>query len=155
MLVVLPFIFTLPLSEHTRTTTTMPLPTDRWTETAVHLAQCSSNFSTRPAARAVMYSFILLWRKYCINIIIQPTRSDLCNKCDQMLDSLRHSLSNKQRKVINNNYNQHLLKTRAFCDTYNTNITEAEEWKGNRDQILGCLESRVQLSPSARTRTPL
>ena len=90
---------------------------------------------TRPAARAVKYvSFIRLWRKYCINIKIQPSRSDLCDKCDQMLVSLRHSLSDGQRKVINDHYNQHLTKAKAFRNTYNANIEEAEKnggvWDG-------------------------
>ncbi|KAL5497222.1 hypothetical protein EMCRGX_G013654 [Ephydatia muelleri] len=51
----------------------------------------------------------------------------------------------------NDNYNQH-LKAKALRDTYNANIEKAEkEWKGrgqkDRDWILGCLESRAQLSP--------
>ena len=101
---------------------------------------------TRRAARDVKsLSFILLPHKYCIKIKIQ---CDLCDKCDEMLGWLRHSFSDEQHKAINNNCNQHLLKTWAFCDNYNPNITEAEkESKGSRDQILGCLESRVQLSP--------
>ena len=108
---------------------------------------------TRPAAHAVKYvSFIRLCRKYCINLKIRPSRSDLCDKCDQMLVSLRHSLSDWQRKVINDNYNQHLTKAKAFHDTYNANIKEAEkEWRGMgqkvQDQILSCLESRAQLPP--------
>ena len=97
-------------------------------------------------------SFIRLCRKYCINLKIRPSRSDLCDKCDQMLVSLRHSLSDWHRKVINDNYNHHLTKAKAFRDTYNANIKEAEkEWRGMgqkvRDQILSCLESRAQLPP--------
>ena len=65
--------------------------------------------------------------------------------------ALRHSLSDGQRKTANDNYNQH-LKAKALRDTYNANIEKAEkEWKGrgqkDRDWILGCLESRAQLSP--------
>ena len=105
---------------------------------------------TPPAARVVKYvSFIRLWRRYCFNIKIQPARSDLC---DQMLVTLRHSLSDEQRKTINDKYNQHLIKAKAFRDAYNANIEEAEkEWgrKGQkeRDQILGHLESRALMSP--------
>ena len=62
--------------------------------------------------------------------------------------TLRHSLSDGQRKTANDNYNQH-LKAKALRDTYNANIEK--EWKGrgqkDRDWILGCLESRAQLSP--------
>eukprot|EP00731_Ephydatia_muelleri_P005979 Em0003g227a len=77
--------------------------------------------------------------------------NDLCDKCDKMLVSLRHSLSDRQCKVINDHYDQHLTKAKAFHDTYNANIKEAEkEWRGMgqnfRDQILSCLESRAQLS---------
>ena len=80
------------------------------------------------------------------------TRSDLCDKCDQMLVTLRHSLSDEQRKTINDKYTQHLIKAKAFCDTYNANIEEAEkEWGRKRqkehDQILGHLESRALMSP--------
>ena len=69
-----------------------------------------------------------------------------------MLVLLRHSLSDGQRKVINDHYSQHLTTAKAFRDTYNANIEEAEkEWRGMghnvRDQILSCLESRAQLSP--------
>ena len=108
---------------------------------------------TPPAARVVKYvSFIRLWRRYCFNIKIQPARSDLCDKCDQMLVTLRHSLSDEQRKTINDKYNQHLIKAKAFRDAYNANIEEAEkEWgsKGQkeRDQILGHLESRALMAP--------
>ena len=108
---------------------------------------------TPPAARVVKYvSFITLWHRYCSNIKIQPARSDLCNKCDQMLVTLRHSLSDKQRKTINDKYNQHLIKAKAFRDAYIANIEEAKkEWgsKGQkeRDQILGHLESRALMSP--------
>ena len=68
-----------------------------------------------------------------------------------MLVSLRHRLSDRQCKVINDHYDQHLTKAKAFRDTYNANIKEAEkEWRGMgqnfRDQILSCLESRAQLS---------
>ena len=65
---------------------------------------------------------------------------------------LRRSVSDWQRKVINDHSNQHLTKAKAFRDTYNANIEEAEkEWRGMgknvRDQILSCLKSRAQLSP--------
>ncbi|KAL5493627.1 hypothetical protein EMCRGX_G014833 [Ephydatia muelleri] len=90
--------------------------------------------------------------KYCSNIKIQPARSDLCDKCDQMLVLLRHSLSDEKRKEKNDKYNQHLIKAKAYRDSYNTNIEDAEkEWgrkrQKDRDQILGCLDSRIQLSP--------
>ncbi|KAL5469180.1 hypothetical protein EMCRGX_G030396, partial [Ephydatia muelleri] len=83
---------------------------------------------------------------------IQPARSDLCDKCDQMLVTLRHSLSDKQRKTINDKYTQHLIKAKAFRDAYNANIEEAKkEWGRKRqkehDQILGHLESRALMSP--------
>ena len=103
--------------------------------------------------RAVKYvSFIGLWRSYCSNIKIQAARSDLCDKCDQWLVSLRHSLSDEQRKMINDRYNGHNIKAKAFRDSYNANIEEAESgWTGMRDtdreQILHRLESRTQISP--------
>ena len=104
-------------------------------------------------ARVVKYmSFITLWHKHCSNIKIQPARSDLCDKCDQMLVTLRHSLSDEQRKTINDKYTQHFIKAKAFRDAYNANIEEAEkEWGRKRqkehDQILGHLESRALMSP--------
>ena len=69
-----------------------------------------------------------------------------------MLVTLRHSLSDKQRKTINDKYTQHLIKAKAFRDAYNANIEEAEkEWGRKRqkehDQILGHLESRALMSP--------
>ena len=68
-----------------------------------------------------------------------------------MLVSLQHSLSDEKRKEKNDKYNQHLIKAKAFRDSYNTNIEDAEkEWgrkrQKDRDQILGCLDSRIQLS---------
>eukprot|EP00731_Ephydatia_muelleri_P027611 Em0019g484a len=107
---------------------------------------------TRLTACAVNYmSFITLWHRYCSNIKIQPARSDLCDKCDQMLVSLQHSLSDEKHKEKNDKYNQHHIKAKAFRDSYNTNIEDAEkEWgrkrQKDRDQILGCLDSRIQLS---------
>ena len=98
-------------------------------------------------ARVVKYvSFITLWHKHCSNIKIQPARNDLRDKCDQMLVTLRHSLSDEQRKTINDKYTQHLIKAKAFRDAYNANIEEAEkEWGRKRqkehEQILGHLES--------------
>ena len=48
-----------------------------------------------------------------------------------MLVTLRHSLSDGQCKVINDYYNQHLTKAKAFRGTYNANIEEAEkDWTG-------------------------
>ena len=104
---------------------------------------------TPPAARVVKYvSFITLWHRYCSNIKIQPARSDLCDKCDQMLVTLRHSLSDEQRKTINDKYNHHLIKAKAFRDAYNANIEEAEgKRQKERDQILGHLESRALMAP--------
>ena len=108
---------------------------------------------TCPAVRAVKYvSFIGLWRRYCSNVKIQAARSDLCDKCDQWLVSLRHSLSDEQHKMINDRYNQHNIKAKAFRNSYNANIEEAERgWRGmrntDREQILHRLESRAQLSP--------
>ena len=107
---------------------------------------------TPPASRVKYMSFITLWHRYCSNIKIQPARSDQCDKCDQMLVTLRHSLSDEQRKTINDKYNQHLIKAKAFCDAYNANIEEAEKgWKGKRqkerDPILGHLESRALMAP--------
>ena len=57
----------------------------------------------------------------------------------------------EKRKEKNDKYNQHLIKAKAFRDSYNTNIEDAEkEWGRKRqkdcDQILGCLDSRIQLS---------
>ena len=80
---------------------------------------------------------------------IQPARNDLCDKCDQILVMLRHSLSDEQRKTINDKY---IIKAKAFRDAYNANIEEAEkEWGRKRqkehDQILGHLESRALMSP--------
>ena len=69
-----------------------------------------------------------------------------------MLVTLRHSLSDEQRKTINDKYKQHLIKAKAFRDAYNANIEEAEKgWKGKRqkerDQILGHLGSRALMAP--------
>ena len=47
-------------------------------------------------------SFITLWHRYCSNIKIQPARSDLCDKCDQMLVSLQHSLSERKMTSTTN-----------------------------------------------------
>lgn len=96
-------------------------------------------------------TFIRLWREYCLNIKIQASCSDLCDKCDKTLVTLRHSLSDAQRKAINDSYNQHLSKAKELRERYNVNIEEAEkEWRGktqkDKDQILGNLKSRVQLS---------
>ena len=91
---------------------------------------------TPPAARVVKYaSFIRLWRRYCSNIKIQPACSHLCDKCDQMLVTLRHSLSDEQRKTINDKYNQHLNKAKAFRDAYmyKANIEDAEKGWGWKD----------------------
>ena len=104
-------------------------------------------------ARVVKYvSFITLWHKHCSNIKIQPARNDLRDKCDQMLVTLRHSLSDEQGKTINDKYTQHLIKAKAFRDAYNANIEEAEkEWGRKRqkehEQILGHLESSALMSP--------
>ncbi|KAL5515749.1 hypothetical protein EMCRGX_G000959 [Ephydatia muelleri] len=106
-------------------------------------------------ARVVKYvSFITLWHKHCSNIKIQPARNDLHDKCDQMLVTLRHSLSDEQRKTINDKYcrTQHLIKAKAFRDAYNANIEETEkEWGRKRqkehEQILGHLESSALMSP--------
>eukprot|EP00731_Ephydatia_muelleri_P011869 Em0006g763a len=89
---------------------------------------------------------------HCSNIKIQPARNDLRDKCDQMLVTLRHSLSDEQRKTINDKYTQHLIKAKAFRDAYNANIEEAEkEWGRKRqkehEQILGHLESSALMSP--------
>ena len=74
---------------------------------------------------------------YCSNIKIQPARSDLCDKCDQWLVSLRHSLSDEQCKNINDRNNKHNTKTKAFRDSHNANIEVAEkEWRGKRDKIV-------------------
>eukprot|EP00731_Ephydatia_muelleri_P009249 Em0004g1587a len=91
-----------------------------------------------------------------------PTCTQRSDKCDQMLVTLRHSLSDEQRKTINDKYTQHLIKAKAFCDAYNANIEEAEkEWGRKRqkehDQILGQLESRALISQQRGTlffRTP-
>ena len=92
---------------------------------------------TRLTACAVNYiSFITLWHRYYSNIKIQPARSDLCDKCDQMLLSLQHSLSDEKRTEKNDKYNQHLIKAKAFRDSYNTNIEDAEKEWGRKDQIL-------------------
>eukprot|EP00731_Ephydatia_muelleri_P015582 Em0009g6a len=69
-----------------------------------------------------------------------------------MLVTLRHSLSDEQRKTINDKYTQHLIKAMAFRDAYNANIEEAEkEWGRKRqkehEQILGHLESSALMSP--------
>ena len=104
-------------------------------------------------ARVVKYvSFITLWHKHCSNIKIQPARNDLRDKCDQMLVTLRHSLSDEQRKTINDKYTQHLIKAKAFRDAYNANIEEAEKELGRKrqkehEQILGHLESSALMSP--------
>ena len=107
-----------------------------------HLTACAVNY----------ISYITLWHRYCSNIKIQPAHSDLCDKCDQMLVSLRHSFSDEKCKEKNDKYNQHFIKAKAFRDSYNTNIEDAEKRWGRKrqkdcDQILGCLDSRIQLSP--------
>ena len=108
---------------------------------------------TPPVPHKVSYpTFIRLWRKYCLNIKIQASRSDLCDKCDRALVTLRHSLSDAQRKAINDSYNQHLSKAKELRERYNANIEVAEKvWRGktqkDKDRILGHLKSRVQLSP--------
>ncbi|KAL5493394.1 hypothetical protein EMCRGX_G014570 [Ephydatia muelleri] len=108
---------------------------------------------TPPVPHKVSYpTFIRLWRKYCLNIKIQASRSDLCDKCDRALVTLRHSLSDAQRKAISDNYNQHLSKAKELRERYNANIEVAEKvWRGktqkDKDRILGHLKSRVQLSP--------
>ena len=78
-------------------------------------------------------------------------RARVCVRTHMYNVTLRHSLSDGQRKTANDNYNQH-FKAKALRDTCNANIEKAEkEWKGrgqkDRDWILGCLESRAQLSP--------
>ena len=61
--------------------------------------------------------------------------------------------------MINDHYDQHLTKAKAFRDTYNANIKEAEkEWRGMgqnfRDQILSCLESRAPAVSFQLTHLP-
>lgn len=78
--------------------------------------------------------------------------SDLCDKCDQALVSLRHSLSDVQRKATNDKYSEHLSNAKQLRERYKVNIEEAEKgWKEetekDKEQILGCLVSRAQLSP--------
>ena len=109
---------------------------------------------TPPAACVVKYvSFITLWHKHCSNIKIQPARSDLCDKCDQKLVTLRTVfLTSSAKQCMTNKYTQHLIKANAFRDAYNANIEEAEkEWGRKRqkehDQILGHLESRALMPP--------
>ncbi|KAL5517813.1 hypothetical protein EMCRGX_G003434 [Ephydatia muelleri] len=75
--------------------------------------------------------------------------SQVVNSSSVGLD--RTKFKSQLRKTANDNYNQH-LKAKALRDIYNANIEKAEkEWKGrgqkDRDLILGCLESRAQLSP--------
>ena len=86
----------------------------------------------------------------CVCVFVRA-RASVCVRTQMYNVTLRHSLSDGQRKTANDNYNQH-LKAKALRDTYNANIEKAEkEWKGrgqkDRDLILGCLESRAQLSP--------
>ncbi|KAL5471214.1 hypothetical protein EMCRGX_G029306 [Ephydatia muelleri] len=112
-----------------------------------------SGLHSTNCARVVKYvSFITFWHKHRSNIKIQPARNDLRDKCDQMLVTLRHSLSDEQCKTINDKYTQHLIKAKAFRDAYNANIEEAEkEWGRKRqkehEQILGHLESSALMSP--------
>ena len=92
----------------------------------------------------------------CVCVCVRA-RASVCVRTHMYNVQLRHSLSDGQRKTANDNYNQH-LKAKASRDTYNANIEKAEkEWKGrgqkDRDWILGCLESRAQLSPFIYTPT--
>ena len=112
-----------------------------------------SGLHSTNCARVVKYvSFITFWHKHRSNIKIQPACNDLRDKCDQMLVTLRHSLSDEQCKTVNDKYTQHLIKAKAFRDAYNANIEEAEkEWGRKRqkehEQILGHLESSALMSP--------
>ena len=90
---------------------------------------------TPPACVLKYVSFITLWRRYCSNIKIQPARSNLGDKCDQMLVTLWHSLFDKQRKTIKDKYNQHLIKAKAFRDAYNANIEDI--WGRKDPESLG------------------
>ena len=80
-----------------------PYPTDlssglKWQYTLLNVPPASP---TRFAARAVKYlSIVRLWRKYYINVKIQPSRSDLYDKCDQVLVLLQHSLSDVKCKGL-------------------------------------------------------
>eukprot|EP00731_Ephydatia_muelleri_P015052 Em0008g772a len=51
----------------------------------------------------------------------------------KMLVTLRHSLSDEQRKTIIDKYNQHLIKAKTFRDAYNANIEDAEKGWGRKD----------------------
>ena len=69
-----------------------------------------------------------------------------------MLVTLRHSLSDVLCKIMNDKYNQQLIKAKAFRDAYNANIEEAEnecvrKRQNEHDQILGHLESRALMPP--------
>ena len=84
----------------------------------------------------------------CVCVCARACAS-VCVRTHMYNVTLRHSLSDGQRKTAaNDNYNQH-LKAKALRDTYNANIVKAEkEWKGRgQKDRLGCLESRAQLSP--------
>ena len=88
----------------------------------------------------------------CVCVCVSE-RARVCVRTHMYNVTLRHSLSDGQRKTANDNYNQH-LKVKALLDTYNANIEKAEkEWQVRgqkvRDWILkvGCLKSRAQLSP--------
>ena len=103
---------------------------------------------TPPAARVVKYvSFIRLWRRYCSNIKIQPACSHLCDKCDQMLVTLRHSLSDEQRKTINDKYNQLSIRPRHFVMPTCTRPILRMLRRDGDGRILGHLESRALMSP--------
>ena len=134
-------------------TTTMPYRLTSQLRRQYTLLNVPTPDPTPPVPHKVSYpTFIRLWRKYCLNIKIQASRSDLCDKCDRALVTLRHSLSDAQRKAINDSYNQHLSKAKELRERYMPILRWLKKCgegrhKKDKDRILGHLKSRVQLSP--------
>ncbi|KAL5484206.1 hypothetical protein EMCRGX_G020665 [Ephydatia muelleri] len=96
----------------------------------------------RPPVEYVCYNtFAALWHKHCPDITQQASRSDLCDTCDKILVTLRHSMSDEQRKKLNQTYNKHRDSAKLLRDHYIDNIATAErEWRmlsqRDRDQVL-------------------
>ena len=83
----------------------------------------------------------------CVCVFVRA-RTSVCVCARTMYNvTLRHSLSDGQRKTANanDNYNQH-LKAKALRDTYNANIEKAEKVEGRRTATGSSLVPRPTMT---------
>lgn len=113
-----------------------------------------SESGDRPPRVVGYNTFRRLWKQMTPHIRFMSPRTDLCDRCEELKNGIRHAPSHQQTARLVGEYDSHRADADAARQAYRSQITEARESRRtfSEDERLGILSSLSGVTSAIRQK---